>query len=308
MALKESTKKYLNKLEGNSLEGKWIVLTGGTSGVGRKAFEEILYLGGNVILAARNQEKGEKIKEELKKEYPNSSIEVYSLDLANQESIKKFSMRIKRNKIDIYGFINNAGILKSDVKETSDGYEIIMGTNYIGTYSLIERLNPYFLTLEHDVKLINVTSIAYKKGKINYNDFFFEKKKRVKDIKKYNRSKLCLTKYSIYLANTLMDTNIQTIMAHPGITKTPLVMEMFEPWYMRLFKPLSFIFQNPEKGALSIPYALIKNVRSGSLVGPKGKFDGWGLPKVRTELKKKAYQDIRKLITFTKGVLKNKDI
>ena len=308
MALKEKTKKYLTKYALNSISGKTIVITGGTSGIGLKALEELLYLKANIILAARDIAKAEQVKKELEEEYKDSNIEIYELDISDLESIKRFSIRIKRNKIDIYGFVNNAGILRSEEKYTKDGYPIIMGTNYIGTYNLIERLKPYFMTLDHDVKLINMTSLIYKKGKINYNDFLFEKDKKSSDLKKYSRSKLCVTKYSIYLANTLMDTNIQTIMTHPGVVKTKLVLNMFKPWYLRLFKPLANIFQTTEKGALSIPYALTNNIRSGCLVGPTHFFNSCGEPKVKKVLNKKAYQDTRKLITFTESILKNKDI
>lgn len=305
MALKEKTKKYLNKRMKNSIEGKTVIITGGTSGVGLKAVEELLYLKAKVIIGARNQKKAEDVKNNLLKEYPNSDIQIYSLDLASLDSIKKFAARIKRSKVDVYGFINNAGVFSSNKERTEDGISLVMGTNYIGTYLLIERLIPYFITLPHEVKLINTSSIIYKIGKINYNDFFFDKKKK-NTFKVYARSKLCLTKYSIYIANKHMDTNIVTIMIHPGITRTPLLLDMFKPWYMRIFKPLAKIFITPEKGALSIPYTLTNDIRSGSLVGPNGLFSGWGYPRVN-KLKKKAYLDIERLIVFTKGYLKNKE-
>ena len=304
MSLKEKTKKYLNKKCKNSIKGKTIVITGATSGVGLKAAEELLYLGANLILAARNQEKTEEIKKNLIEEYKDSTIDIYPLDLASFDSIKKFAARIKRNKVDVYGFVNNAGVYSGDSR-TVDNYPLVMGTNYIGTYVLVERLLPYFMSLPHDVKLINTSSISYKSGKINYNDFFFEKKKKG-DFQIYSRSKLCLTKYSIYLANKYMDSNIQTIMTHPGIVKTNLLMEMFKPWYMKIFKPMANIFMKPEKASLSIPYALTNDVRSGSLIGPNHLFDGWGYPKIN-KLKKKAYSDIEQLIVYTKGIVK-KDI
>lgn len=307
MELKEKTKKYLNK-KCNTLEGKTIVITGSTSGVGLKALEELIYLKANVILAVRNMEKAEGIKKELLESYKDANIQIYPIDLSSFDSIKKFAARIKRNKIDIYGFVNNAGVFNTDNARTADGYNMIMGTNYLGTYMLIERLLPYLQTLPHEVKLINTTSISYKWGKINYNDFFFDKKKK-RPLKVYSRSKLCVTKYSMYIANKLMDSNIVTIMTHPGIVKTNLLMEMFKPWYMRIFKPLANIFMKPEKGALSIPYALTNTIRSGSLVGPNGLFKGWGNPKLN-KLKKKAYNDIERLIVYTKGIvtISNKDI
>lgn len=306
MALKEKTKKYLNKKTKNSIEGKTVIITGGTSGVGLKAVEELLYLKANVIIGARNEKKAIDVKNKLLKEYPEANIQIFSLDLASLDSIKKFAARIKRSKVDVYGFVNNAGVFSSKEERTKDGITLVMGTNYIGTYVLIERLIPYFITLPHEVKLINTSSIVYKKGKINYNDFFFEKKKKNNTFKVYSRSKLCLTRYSIFIANKHMDTNIITTMVHPGITRTPLLLDMFKPWYMRIFKPLAKIFMTPEKGALAIPYTLTNDIRSGAFVGPNCLFSGWGYPKVN-KLKKKAYQDIERLIVYTKGYLKNKE-
>ena len=169
MSLKEKTKRYLNKKCKNSIKGKTIVITGATSGVGLKAAEELLYLGANLILAARNQEKAEEIKKNLEEEYKDSTIDIYPLDLASLDSIKKFAARIKRNKVDVYGFVNNAGVFSGN-NRTVDNYPLVMGTNYIGTFVLVERLLPYFMSLSHDVKLINTSSISYKSGKINYNE------------------------------------------------------------------------------------------------------------------------------------------
>ena len=128
MSLKEKTKRYLNKKCKNSIVGKTIVITGATSGIGLKAAEELLYLGANLILAARNKEKAENIKQKLIEEYKDSTIDIYPLDLASLDSIKKFAARIKRNKVDVYGFVNNAGVF-SGKNRTIDGYPLVMGTN-----------------------------------------------------------------------------------------------------------------------------------------------------------------------------------
>ena len=299
--LKTNIKKYLDKNNNVSIKDKLIIIIGATSGIGKKALEDIIYLGANVIIAARNIEKANEIKKPLEEEY-KTKIDVYELDLANLESVKKFVTKIKRNKLDVYGIVFNAGEYGKYNTFTNEGYQLVMGVNYLSNYVLIDRVLPYLMTINHDVKLIITESNSYKRGKIDYNNFLFEKRKS--DYKIYASSKLCLMKYSMYLANTLMDTNIKLLAIHPGVCKTKILDEIYSPWYLAPFRLIKLLCKSTDKGALAIPLALSNDYRSGTLLGPK--FLTFGYPK-KNKIKKKAFTDIKMLLNYTKTILKKEE-
>lgn len=298
--LRTNIKKYLDNQK-SDIKDKLIIIIGSTSGIGLKALEELLYLGAKVIIGARDISKANEIKKPLEEEY-KSKIDVYELDLANMASIKKFVTRIKRNKLDLYGIVFNASEYGKYNTFTTDGYQLVMGVNYIGNYYLIERLLPYFDTYTHDIKLIITESNSYKRGKIDYNNFLFEKKKS--DYKIYASSKLCLIKYTMYLANKLMDTHVKLIGIHPGVCKTKILNNLYSPWYLAPFRFIKLLCKKPDKGALAIVLGLANDYRSGSLIGPT--FFSFGYPK-ENKIKHKAYTDINKLINYTNSIIKKEE-
>ena len=65
------------------------------------------------------------------------------LDLASLTSIEAFCEELASSKVDIDAFVNNAGAFRQPGKKPADGFDLVIGTNYIGTYYLSERLLPY---------------------------------------------------------------------------------------------------------------------------------------------------------------------
>lgn len=298
--IREITKRYLNKHTKESIEGKTILFVGATSGIGFAALEELLYLKANVIISARDIDSAKEKVKPLEEKY-NAKIEIFDLDLASLESIRKFSQKVKRRNLDLYGVVLNAGVFGVE-KETLDGYPYVMGVNYIGNYYLVERLLPYLKGLTHDVKLIITTSNSYKRGKSDTENFFLEGKKSKYKI--YATSKLYLLRYSFYLANMLMDSNIRVLFTHPGLVHTKILDGIYKAWYLRLFGFIKYFCKKPEKGALGIPCLLTNNLKDGTLVGPK--LFSFGYPK-KNKICKKGYSNIEKLLKNTRSYIRKKE-
>jgi Short-chain alcohol dehydrogenase of unknown specificity len=109
-----------------SLEGKTIIITGGSSGIGLEAARVLSSKGANVIIAVRNLEKGESAAREIKEVYPKAIIEVMHIELSDLESVKKFAetFALKYSRLDI--LINNAGVMVPPLKLTKQGYELLI--------------------------------------------------------------------------------------------------------------------------------------------------------------------------------------
>lgn len=296
MALSDKTRKWLSKNANISLKGKTAVVTGSNSGVGFKTAESLAYLGADVILACRNMQRANEAQKLLANEYPESQISVMELNLADLSSIDAFIAKIAEQKIDIDVFVNNAGVFHQPNKKTEDGFELVIGTNYIGVYYLTEKLLPYLTALPHEVAYINTISMIHKIAKPDYKDFYYGK--NYGNFKVYARSKICLAKYSYYLAKKLENSRMRVYMNHPGMAVTPLSINAYGPKIAKLNKVFGRLFNSPEKSSLSVAYILSHDVPVGSIVGPNKGFGGWGYPK-NNRILRKVKTGAQELIAFT---------
>ncbi|MBO4391628.1 MAG: SDR family NAD(P)-dependent oxidoreductase [Lachnospiraceae bacterium] len=296
MSLSEKTNRWLNKQGITSLAGKTVLVTGSNSGVGYKNAEIVLSLGANVILACRNPERAEAAREELLRDYPGASVSVMQLDIASFASIDAFAEKLKEDQVDIDAFVNNAGVFHQPGKTTAEGFELVLGTNYLGVYYLTEKILPYLRSLPHEVFYINTISMVHKIAKVDYRDFYY--KEHYSDFPVYARSKLCLAKFTYALAEKYRGSNIKIYMNHPGMTITPLGRNAFPGLVSKLEKPFSPLFNTPEKSALSVAYILSKDLPVGSIIGPNALFGGWGYPK-KNHICRKVKTGAEELIRFT---------
>ena len=278
LSLSEKTKKWLAANCAVSLKGKTVVVTGANSGVGFKTAETMLYLGADVVMACRNRRKAEEAKAKLLEDYPGANITLMELDLASFASIDAFVKRLEEQKTDVSVFVNNAGVFHRPGEKTADGFDLVIGTNYLGVYRLTEKLLPYLQSLPHETVYINTVSIIAKVARdVDYGDFYLSKKP--KNMSVYARSKICLARYTCALAERLGDGSVRVLMNHPGIALTPLGLNAYGKTVKRLSRVFGGIFNSPEKSSLSVAYIMSHSVPDGSLIGPKKLFGGWGYPK-----------------------------
>lgn len=273
--------KYKNWLDKNidDLKGKIIIVTGANSGIGKYTTQHLAYKGATVIMACRNINKATVAKKEILKEIENAKLEIMQLDLSDFKSIDNFVSNVIKKYEHIDMLINNAGVYYMPKAYTAQGYEITMGTNFLGPYYLTCSILP--LITNKGGRIINVSSIVHKHAKIDFNDFFGE---NINKNKIYARSKLALTSFSTYLYDYLKinHPNTSIITAHPGISATNILTPRsggLSVWFSKLgSKFLKLFTHTPIKAALSIVKATNNNVESNDFYGPS-KFEISGYPK-----------------------------
>src|SRR5689334_15079567 len=116
------------------LTGRTIVVTGANSGIGREAARALAAAGAHVVLACRNTAKGEAAAASL-----TGSTEVRELDLADLSSVGRFAADLDR-PVDV--LVNNAGLMAVPEQRTADGFEMQIGTNFLGHFALTGLLLP----------------------------------------------------------------------------------------------------------------------------------------------------------------------
>ena len=286
--------KWLGKNLASSYKGKTFLITGGNSGIGYEFAKLLTRFDANVIITVRNDKRGEEAKNSILKEYPSASIRVMHLDLADFSSINEFSDTIKKEKIDIDYFFNNAGVYRLPYSLTPQGLEVQTGTNFVGTLLLMNNLIDYFLSLKHEVKICFTGSVTSYYYKLSYNHFYPDEND--KPIHTYANTKTMTIHMYHYFLEKYQDTNLEFYLAHPGSTYTPLIAKGYKNQAIRLLgrRFMKIFFHMPNKACLTYAYVL-KDIPNGSFIVPRGIGELSGYPKL-ARLKKKYLYDYLKTI------------
>lgn len=281
------------------LSGKIIVVTGGNSGLGFEAVKAFSEKGATVILASRSVEKGAAAKNEIIKNDISGKIEVMQLDLMDFASIKYFAEKLKEKyqKLDV--ILNNAGIMTTPYFLTKDGLEAQNGTNHFGHFALTGQLMD-LINKTPNSRIVNVSSIAHKQGKMDFDNFLFEGGSGYSPLKSYGRSKLANLLFTYELHRRLENSKINCIAvaAHPGVSNTNLFQYLENKLIFKIFKPLMSPFiQEQNMGALpAIRAAVDPAVKGADYYGPDGFNEMKGFPvKVKSNAASHNIKDAKKL-------------
>ena len=255
--------------------GKNIIVTGANSGLGYQTSLELVKKGARVILACRNEEKGNLAASRISNQVPNAVLEVLSLDLSDLSSIRFFVKKFseKYNKLNV--LVNNAGVMALPQLQTADQFEMQFGTNHLGHFALTALLFP-ILKETANSRVVTLSSLMHKFGKINFDDLNCEKS--YAKWKAYGQSKLANLMFATELQKKLdiHDIKMLSLAAHPGWSATNLQTKGAELEHARVTKKLNelankLLAQSASIGALPSLYAATSpKVKPGSYYGPGG--------------------------------------
>lgn len=266
-----------------SQKGLTVVITG-TGGIGYETALEMTRAGAEVIMAGRNKDKGEEALEKINKLHPAGSIRFEQLDLADLESVKAFGERIRAQRQSLDILINNAAVMNPPQRRvTKDGFELQMGTNYLGHFALTAQLLPLLLSANKP-RVVTLSSIAHRSGAINFVDLQSEHQYR--PMVAYAQSKLACLMFSLELQrrSDAAGWGISSMGAHPGISRTELIpngsgKNSPAGIVRRLFGPV--LFQPASHGAWPSLYAATaKEAIGGTYYGPSRMNEMRGYPTV----------------------------
>lgn len=181
-----------------------------------------------MIIACRDIKKAEQAKQDIINQVKHAKIIVKKLDLMSFESVKKFAQEINNQYDSIDILVNNAGVMMCPKDKTIDGHEIQFQTNYLSHFLLTHLLIDKLKKSKYQPKIINVSSIAYFGGRINFDDLNYDK--NYDKNKAYYQSKLAQILYTKELAKRLRNSNIKVYVLHPGeklINRNNLIIKVF---------------------------------------------------------------------------------
>lgn len=263
-----------------SQSGKTVIITGATSGIGYEAALALAKADATVVLASRNEAKGNMTLEKIRQIYPSAKVSFKRLDTSSQASVKQFCEEWRKmgNKIDT--LVLNAGISNVPKREeTVDGFERQLATNYLGHFTMTALLLP---CMNKDGRIIPVSSLAHKRTHLRFEDL--QLKRHYSPMTAYNHSKLAVLTFALELSRRLNEdgSRVKVLPVHPGVAATDITRggDRANPFVRKLAKQMfGLIGQSAEQGAWSIIYAATSDdVQSGFYYGPGGAGERKGVP------------------------------
>jgi len=230
------------------------IVTGASGSIGSAATKILIDKGFSVIMACRNLKKGNEVREKILAERPNADVQLIQLDLASFKSIENFCKEVDNLEVKPKYLLNNAGIMCRNFCTTEDGFEMTLGTNFIGTAYLIKLMMPIMGDSFHVVNTISMTRYVS-----NVDENLFEvNEKKFKQLGTYGISKFALMLYSIKLSQ-MVPEGCHVNMTDPGVVNSNMITmhRWYDPLADVLFRP--FFCSTPEQGATPACNALISN-------------------------------------------------
>jgi NAD(P)-dependent dehydrogenase (short-subunit alcohol dehydrogenase family) len=191
-------------LRGVRLDGRTVLVTGSSSGIGLETARAMASAGATVIAGARSGDE--------------------PLDLSSFESIRVFAARtlVRHPRIDV--LVNNAGVMFTPFARTSDGHEMQFGTNHLGHFLLTALLMPALLTAA-PARVVNVASAGHHRSDILWDDPNFERRPYDK-FAAYGQSKTANILFTRELDRRFGPPGVHAFAVHPGVISTGLVRHM----------------------------------------------------------------------------------
>ena len=248
-----------------SQAGRIAIVTGANTGLGFQTARALAAKNATVILACRNQAKGQAAVRRIIEETPTARCETMPLDLSDLASVQRFAERFQAKYDGLDLLINNAGVMMPPYAKTRDGFELQFGINHLGHFALTGRLLDR-LKAAAGSRVVTVSSNGHAIGDLDFDDLDWDKRRYAR-LTAYGDSKLANLTFTYELDRRLRASGIPVaaVAAHPGFARTELPRNF---WFFRLLSPI--LAQSPRMGALPQLYAATAEaVESGQYFGPR---------------------------------------
>jgi NAD(P)-dependent dehydrogenase (short-subunit alcohol dehydrogenase family) len=232
----------------SGVDGKRVLITGATHGIGLAAATELYRRGAQLAIVARSPERGAAAIDRITAAKPGGgAVDVLSADLSSQASVRELAAGALRRYPRIEVLVNNAGAMNGTRRLTADGIELTWAVNHLApfllTTLLLERLEE-----SAPARIVTTSSDAHKGNLVPFDDLNAERAYRTRGFARYGETKLANILFTLELARRLDGTGVTANCFHPGLVATgfnrnngPLMSAA-----MSLVRPFS---RSPEKGA-----------------------------------------------------------
>ena len=247
----------------SDLTGTRVVVTGATNGIGMATARALARAGAQVVLAVRDTDLGARRAREF-----GGDCEVIRLDLADLASVRTFVEELD-GPVDV--LVNNAGMFPHQHRTTRDGFELGMGTNFLGPFALTNLLLPRIRR-----QIVSVGSEGHRRARSDPADLDL-RRTRWSPPRAYTGSKLAVMLWGLELDRRLRDVGspVTSMLTDPGWAASNISNKPGLGVLHRAAQGLAGVVGNDlDAGAAPTLHCLTEPIPPGSYVGVDGP---WGL-------------------------------
>lgn len=232
------------------MQGKTVVITGATSGIGEVAGIELARMGARIVAVARSKARGEATLARLNEQAPGLAHKIHYADLANLAEMKRVAAEIAAAQPRIDVLVNNAGALFSQREMTGDGFERTFALDHLSYFVVTAGLRERLLGTP-GARIVNTSSDAHRGAHFDIDDL--QSAKGYSGIQAYARAKLANILFTRELARRLKGRGVTANSLHPGVVATRFGHESggIVSGLLRIAQRFAI---SPEKGARTIVY------------------------------------------------------
>lgn len=234
------------------MQGKTVVVTGGTSGIGEVAALNLAGQGARIVLMARDRERGAATLARLKSANSAVAHVAHYGDLSSIAEMKRVAQAVADSEPRIDVLVNNAGAVFLSRRLSADSLEMTFATNHM-SYFVVTNVLLARLKSTPGARIVSTASNAHQSGKLNFDDLQSAKKYASFGI--YGMSKLCNILFTRELARRLAGTGVTANCLHPGFVATRIGQNNANNMFLKLVAKAVMAFGlSPEDGAKTIVY------------------------------------------------------
>jgi NAD(P)-dependent dehydrogenase (short-subunit alcohol dehydrogenase family) len=233
------------------MQGKTVVVTGGTSGIGEIAAIRLAEMGARIVLIARDRGRGDATLAKLKAANRAAPHGYHLADLSSIAEMKRAAAAVAAAEAKIDVLINNAGAVFLSRQASADGLEMTFATNHMAYFVVTNMLLPN-LVATPGARIVSTASDAHKSARLDFSDLQFANRKYA-SFAAYGTSKLCNILFTRELARRLGVGGPTANCLHPGFVGTRFGSNNATNVFLRAIRAAVMTLGiSPEEGAKTI--------------------------------------------------------
>jgi NAD(P)-dependent dehydrogenase (short-subunit alcohol dehydrogenase family) len=232
------------------MQGKTVVLTGATSGIGQAAALALAKMGARVVFVARDGTRAEATLKRLEAAAPRLGHCVHLADLSSMAETRRVGRLIAETEPRVDVLVNNAGAMFADRRVTAEGLELTFALNHMAYFLMTAALKER-LAASAPARVVSTSSTAHQGESLDFSDL--QGARGYNGWRAYGRSKLANILFTREAARRLKDAGVTVNCFHPGVIATRFG-SASGGWTSLLVPLVRPFLASPERGADTLVY------------------------------------------------------
>jgi retinol dehydrogenase 14 len=228
------------------MAGKFVLVTGGTGGIGKATAIGLAVLGARVGITGRDPVRTEAAAASIRATPGSPAVDGFAADLSVQAGVRRLAAQVLDTYPRLDVLVNNAGGFWAHRHVSADGLERTFALNHLAPFLLTSLLLDR-LTASAPARIVTVSSGAHARGRIDFDDLQGER--NYSGQRAYSQSKLANVMFTYELARRLAGTGVTATVLHPGVVRTSFGAEDQAAYLAVMIRVARLFMKTPAQGA-----------------------------------------------------------